>query len=170
MVSSPSTGTNSTVSSSLQSSEEQKVSILDERKRKRMLSNRESARRSRMRKKKLVDDLMGQVMNLTAENHKILTNINYATRMCLDVESENSVLRAQVSELKHRLHALNDIVDFMSLNNHVSAASCFDHHHHHHHLSDECNDDFLMSPSWDLMMYGGNQQSMVMASTDVFMC
>lgn len=82
----------------------------DIRKRKRMVSNRESARRSRMRKQKLLDDLTAEMNNLRAENHHLLTNINVVTHLYLKVESENSVLRAQMSELDHRLHSLNQII------------------------------------------------------------
>ncbi|KAK4394340.1 bZIP transcription factor 44 [Sesamum angolense] len=85
------------------------------RKRKRMISNRESARRSRMRKQKHLDDLTAQAANLRAENNHILTNINHVTQMYLNVEADNSVLRAQISELNHRLKSLTDIISCMRL-------------------------------------------------------
>ncbi|KAH1040442.1 hypothetical protein J1N35_042185 [Gossypium stocksii] len=88
--------------------------LMDERKRKRMISNRESARRSRMRKQKHLDDLMTQLTQLQKQNHEIITNINFTTQHLLNVESENSVLRAQLNELTHRLQSLNEIISFLN--------------------------------------------------------
>ncbi|GER27991.1 basic-leucine zipper transcription factor family protein [Striga asiatica] len=95
---------------------EENHTTIDSRKRKRMLSNRESARRSRMRKQKHLDDLKAQTANLRAENNLILNNVNLATHNYLKMESENSVLRAQIAELSQRLQALNDIISCMSSN------------------------------------------------------
>jgi len=100
-------------------SEEDLQAVMDERKRKRMLSNRESARRSRMRKQKHLDDLASLVTQLRSENHQILTSVNLTTQKYLAVEAENSVLRAQVSELSHRLESLNEINHFLNSTNGV---------------------------------------------------
>nr|GMD28991.1 bZIP transcription factor 11-like [Ipomoea batatas]GMD93768.1 bZIP transcription factor 11-like [Ipomoea batatas] len=83
---------------------------MNERKRKRMQSNRESARRSRMRKQKHLDDMVSQVAQLRNDNAQILNNINHTTQHYLNVERENSVLRAQVMELTHRLQSLDDML------------------------------------------------------------
>lgn len=88
--------------------------IMDQRKQKRMLSNRESARRSRLRKQKHLDDLTAQVARLRNENNQILTSYNVITHQYLAVESENSVLRTQMMELGHRLQSLNDILQHMN--------------------------------------------------------
>lgn len=98
-------------------SEESLQALMDQRKRKRMISNRESARRSRMRKQKHLDDLMAQVAQLRKDNHQIITSINIATRHYMNIESENSVLRAQLGELTHRLHSLNEIISFLDASN-----------------------------------------------------
>ncbi|KAF5727200.1 putative Ocs element-binding factor [Tripterygium wilfordii] len=92
-------------------SEEDLQAMIDQRKRKRMISNRESARRSRMRKQKHLDDLMAQVAQLEKENHQIITSINISTQHYLNVEADNSILRAQVGELTHRLQSLNEILN-----------------------------------------------------------
>ncbi|RHN61327.1 putative transcription factor bZIP family [Medicago truncatula] len=92
-------------------SEEDLQALMDQRKRKRMISNRESARRSRMRKQKHLDDLVSQVSKLRKENQEILTSVNITTQKYLSVEAENSVLRAQMGELSNRLESLNEIVD-----------------------------------------------------------
>lgn len=88
--------------------------LMDQRKRKRMISNRESARRSRMRKQKHLDDLMVQVAHLRKENSQILTSMSITTQHYLNVEAENSILRAQMAELTHSLHSLNEIISFMN--------------------------------------------------------
>ncbi|KAL8166086.1 hypothetical protein V2J09_007585 [Rumex salicifolius] len=89
------------------------ITPIDERKRKRMESNRESARRSRMRKQKHLDDLTVQISDLRMKNTQILNTISFTTQQFLNVEAENSVLRAQMAELSHRLDSLNDILGFI---------------------------------------------------------
>nr|XP_043621529.1 bZIP transcription factor 11-like [Erigeron canadensis] len=86
---------------------------MDKRKKRRMISNRESARRSRMRKQKHLDDLTTQLSHLRNENNQIMSNISMTTQHYMNVEAENSVLRAQVAELGHRLQSLNEIIGFM---------------------------------------------------------
>lgn len=87
--------------------------LMDDRKRKRMTSNRESARRSRLRKQKHLDDLTTQVSQLTKENNQIIYSVSITTQHYASVEAENSVLRAQVAELSYRLQALNEMIAFM---------------------------------------------------------
>ncbi|KAL0432090.1 UNVERIFIED_CONTAM: bZIP transcription factor 44 [Sesamum radiatum] len=131
---SPTSATSSgSISVSLQNSasEENRQHETDERKRKRMVSNRESARRSRMRKQKHLDDLNAQVNQLRAENNHILSNINLVTQLCLNIESENSVLKAQMSELNHRLQALNNIINYIGSNRITAAGS----------EMEDCNDE-----------------------------
>lgn len=98
-------------------SEEDLLALMDQRKRKRMISNRESARRSRMRKQKHLDELMSQVGQLRKENHQIITSVNITTQHYLNIEAENSILRAQVGELSHRLQSLNEIISFLNTSN-----------------------------------------------------
>ncbi|KAG1371353.1 bZIP transcription factor 53 [Cocos nucifera] len=83
---------------------------MDERKRKRMLSNRESARRSRMKKQQRLDDLINQAAHLRNENEQIVMQINLITQQYAELETENSVLRAQVMELTDRLQSLNSVL------------------------------------------------------------
>ncbi|EPS61810.1 hypothetical protein M569_12984, partial [Genlisea aurea] len=84
--------------------------VMDQRKRKRMQSNRESARRSRMRKQKHLDDLTAQIAHLQKDNGQILTNITVTTQNYLSVEAENSVLRARMAELTQSLDYLNGVL------------------------------------------------------------
>ncbi|KAI3809794.1 hypothetical protein L1987_19394 [Smallanthus sonchifolius] len=78
-----------------------------------MISNRESARRSRMRKQKHLNDLMTQLSQLRSENDRVTASISMTTQHCMSVEAENSVLAAQVMELSNRLWLLNEIIAFM---------------------------------------------------------
>ncbi|KAK4441831.1 bZIP transcription factor 53 [Sesamum alatum] len=86
----------------------------DERKRKRKLSNRESARRSRMRKQQHLDELSGQVSQMQEENKKLREKIDGASQLYLNFASENNVLRAQVAELTDRLRSLNSVLQIAS--------------------------------------------------------
>ncbi|XP_010526773.1 PREDICTED: bZIP transcription factor 2 [Tarenaya hassleriana] len=94
--------------------------VVDERKRKRMVSNRESARRSRMRKQKQLDDLTAQINQLTNDNRQIMTSLTVTTQLYMKVQAENSVLNAQFSELNTRLQSLNDIIRFLTANTNMS--------------------------------------------------
>lgn len=61
-----------------------------------------------------MDDLASQVTQLRKENHQIITRINITTQHYLNVEADNSVLRAQANELSHRLESLNEIISFLN--------------------------------------------------------
>ncbi|KAE8692655.1 chaperone protein dnaJ 10-like isoform X1 [Hibiscus syriacus] len=106
--------TTTTVTQNSGSAEEDLQAVIDERKRKRMVSNRESARRSRMRKQKHLEDLMTQATQLRKQNHELTTNINSTAQHLFNVEAENSVLRAQLGELGRRLESLNEIIGFLN--------------------------------------------------------
>ncbi|CAF1706606.1 unnamed protein product [Brassica oleracea var. botrytis] len=90
---------------------------VDERKRKRMLSNRESARRSRMRKQKHIDDLTAQINQLSSDNRQILTSLTVTSQLYMKIQAENSILTAQMAELSSRLESLNEIVDLVTTTN-----------------------------------------------------
>ncbi|MBA0847181.1 hypothetical protein Goshw_013995 [Gossypium schwendimanii] len=82
----------------------------DERKRKRMLSNRESARRSRIRKQKQLEDLVNEVSALQKDNSQLSEKINVSTQRYAEMECANNVLRAQAMELTERLQSLNSVL------------------------------------------------------------
>ncbi|KAJ6405816.1 BZIP TRANSCRIPTION FACTOR 44 [Salix viminalis] len=148
---------NSSGSTQLQNSgSEEQVVLVDQRKRKRMLSNRESARRSRMKKQKYLDDLMAQVTQLRTDNNEILTAINVTTQNFLNIESENSILRAQMMELDHRLDSLNEILNCINTSNGIFEND------HHEDLQTSADHAF-MNP---LNLFYLNQP--IMASPDLF--
>ncbi|XP_062224155.1 bZIP transcription factor 44-like [Phragmites australis] len=96
--------------------EEELRALLEQRRAKRMLSNRESARRSRMRKQRHLDDLNAQAAQLRRENAHVATALGLTTQGLLAVDAENAVLRTQAAELAARLHSLNDILVCMNTN------------------------------------------------------
>lgn len=86
---------------------------IDPKKRKRMISNRESARRSRMRKQQHLDDLLKQAAQLKEENAKIAMQLNLYTEQYMKVEGQNTILRTQIMELAERLQSLNSVLQFI---------------------------------------------------------
>lgn len=83
--------------------EEQQFSIINERKQRRMISNRESARRSRMRKQRHLDELWSQVVWLRNENHQLLDKLNHASEDHDRVVQENIQLKEETSELRQMI-------------------------------------------------------------------
>lgn len=102
--------------------EEEMRALMEQRRAKRMLSNRESARRSRMRKQRHLDDLAAQAAHLRRENAHVAAALGLTARGLLAVDAENAVLRTQAAELAARLQSLNDIIACMSANNNTAAA------------------------------------------------
>ncbi|XP_062144698.1 bZIP transcription factor 11-like [Alnus glutinosa] len=137
----------------------QHVVVVDQRKRKRMLSNRESARRSRMRKQNHLDDLTAQARQLAKENNQILTSMNMASQLYLNIEAENSILRAQMAELSQRLESLNGIINYMNSTNSVVFQT------EEYTQSQTHEYDSFMNP-WSSSLYLNHP---IMASTDAFM-
>ncbi|MED6169850.1 hypothetical protein PIB30_025101 [Stylosanthes scabra] len=105
---------NSIVQSSGSEEDMLMMMMVDERKKKRKQSNRESARRSRMRKQNHMDDLMNEVCKLGKEKDEIMKGIEVTTQQYLCVESQNSILRAQLQELTQRLQSLNQIIHLIN--------------------------------------------------------
>ncbi|XP_027353032.1 uncharacterized protein LOC113863596 [Abrus precatorius] len=83
--------------------DEQQQSLINERKHRRMISNRESARRSRMRKQKHLDELWSQVVWLRNENHQLIDKLNHVSESHDRVAQENVQLREEASELRQML-------------------------------------------------------------------
>ncbi|TKY52458.1 Ocs element-binding factor 1 [Spatholobus suberectus] len=84
---------------------------MDERKRKRMESNRESARRSRMRKQKQLEDLADEASRLQAANERLAQSIKAKEEAWVEMEAANDIIRAQTMELADRLRSLNSILE-----------------------------------------------------------
>ncbi|XP_006362088.1 bZIP transcription factor 53-like [Solanum tuberosum] len=83
---------------------------LAERKRKRMISNRESARRSRMRKQTHLENLRNQSNRLKLENRDLTNRVQLVTGHYQLVERNNEMLRAESILLRQRLEGIHDIL------------------------------------------------------------
>ncbi|KAL1558937.1 basic leucine zipper 43-like [Salvia divinorum] len=83
--------------------DQQQMSIINERKQRRMISNRESARRSRMRKQQQLDELWSQVVCLRNENHQLIEKLNHALDTHDRLLHENAQLKEDASDLRQML-------------------------------------------------------------------
>lgn len=79
-----------------------------------MESNRESARRSRMRKQQHLDELVRQVGELKKENEEIMNKLSITNQHYVNMEAQNAVLRTQMAELTNRLESLNEIITYIN--------------------------------------------------------
>lgn len=84
-----------------------------------------------MRKQKHIEDLMAQADQLKRENNQILQTTNVTTQQFVNVEAENSILKAQMNELSQRLQSLNDILNYINtlnagVNSVVGATNSFE--------------------------------------------
>lgn len=86
------------------------VSVMDERKHKRMKSNRESARRSRMRKQKHLDNLRNQVNRLKVSNRQTMNRLSLLVHQNQSVRRENEYLRSESAMLRQRLWDIRQVL------------------------------------------------------------
>lgn len=91
------------ISSTSNEAEEQPKNQVDERKHRRMLSNRESARRSRMRKKRQINELWSHVLRLRTENHALIDKLEHVSESHNQVLQENTRLKEETSNLRQML-------------------------------------------------------------------
>ncbi|WOG89274.1 hypothetical protein DCAR_0208511 [Daucus carota subsp. sativus] len=112
--------------------DDQQISLINERKQRRMISNRESARRSRMRKQKHLDELWSQVVWLRSENHQLIDKLNDFSERHDQVLQENAQLKEETSELRQMLtdmqlnspyHNLSNLEDIPCDTNYLKSES-----------------------------------------------
>lgn len=85
------------------------IFVINERKQRRMVSNRESARRSRMRKQRHLDELLSQVSWLRSENHQLLEKLNQVSDNNDLVLQENSSLKEENLELRQVITSMKKL-------------------------------------------------------------
>ncbi|GMH31204.1 hypothetical protein Nepgr_033047 [Nepenthes gracilis] len=95
--------------------DEQQLKIIDERRQRRMISNRESARRSRMRKQRHLDELWSHVIRLRTENHNLIDKLNHVSESHQQVLQENARLKEEASGLHQMLTSLQVTSPYNSL-------------------------------------------------------
>ncbi|KAE8704100.1 phytosulfokines 3-like [Hibiscus syriacus] len=115
------TQTHSNFNSGLDESN-QTVSIIDERKRRRMVSNRESARRSRMSKQRHLENLRNQANQLRIENQQLSNRLRFLLYHSHRVRTENDRLRSEYSVLRQKLSDIHQILLFKQLQQFPSSA------------------------------------------------
>ncbi|KAJ1381763.1 Basic-leucine zipper domain [Sesbania bispinosa] len=89
--------------------------VMDERKRRRMISNRESARRSRMRKQRHLENLRNQVNLFRIENRELNNGLQFLLHHCNRLRTENDWLRSERTMLYQKLSNITQILVFQQL-------------------------------------------------------
>ncbi|XP_062098119.1 bZIP transcription factor RISBZ4 [Humulus lupulus] len=97
----------------------------------RMVSNRESARRSRRRKQAHLADLEIQVEQLRGENSSLYKQLTDASHQCREADTDNRVLKSDLEAMRARVKlaetsSLNQLIQ-SHLNTTTSAASILAH-------------------------------------------
>lgn len=85
------------------------IFVINERKQRRMVSNRESARRSRVRKQRHLDELLSQVAWLRSENHQLLEKLNQVSDNNDHVIQENMNLKEENLELRQIISSMKKL-------------------------------------------------------------
>lgn len=78
-----------------------------------MQSNRESARRSRMKKQKRFQDLTSEVRRLQIVNSRIVESVNSREQARIEIETMNNLLRVEAMETTYRLRALDLVLQIV---------------------------------------------------------
>ncbi|KAK9284749.1 hypothetical protein L1049_023926 [Liquidambar formosana] len=99
-------------------------SVIDERKRRRMISNRESARRSRMRKQKHLENLRNQANRLRIQNRDLRNRLRLVLYHCHVERNYNEQLQSEYSTLQKRLAGIRQIMYLRELQHFSPAWPC----------------------------------------------
>ncbi|WCJ30545.1 basic leucine zipper 9 [Euphorbia peplus] len=105
---------------------EQSTNPIDLRRIRRMVSNRESARRSRKRKQAHLQDLETQVEQLIGENATLYKQLSEASQHYRHADTDHRVLKADVEALRAKVKLAEDMVtrgSFIVQNHHNLATN-----------------------------------------------
>ncbi|KAI3777178.1 hypothetical protein L1987_46974 [Smallanthus sonchifolius] len=86
------------------------VNPTDESRKKRMISNRESARRSRKRKQKYLEDIKSQVTQYKTVNRQLMNRLRFTNHNGQIVQHENKRLRLESVVLQQKLYYLHQLL------------------------------------------------------------
>ncbi|XP_020109470.1 basic leucine zipper 9 [Ananas comosus] len=89
---------------------EQSANVVDIKRMRRMVSNRESARRSRKRKQAHLADLETQVDRLRGDNASLYKQLTDANHQFTDSVTENRILKSDVEALRVKVKMAEDMV------------------------------------------------------------
>ncbi|KAG6396691.1 hypothetical protein SASPL_142846 [Salvia splendens] len=126
-------------------SDEAELSLHDERKQRRMLSNRESARRSRMRKQRHLDELWSQVLRLRTDNHNLIQKLNDMAESHDRVVEENARLKEETKDLQKKLMDVQ-VDNSYSIFSDLDELSC-----NSAHLHNDDSSNHSLTPSTNLL-------------------
>ncbi|KAK4416358.1 Basic leucine zipper 4 [Sesamum alatum] len=84
--------------------------VVDERKRRRMISNRESARRSRMRKQRHLENLRNQANRFKVGIRELMNRLRLVVHQTQLIQAENEHLRSEAVVLRQRLWDIRQVL------------------------------------------------------------
>ncbi|XP_010546983.1 PREDICTED: basic leucine zipper 1 [Tarenaya hassleriana] len=88
-----------------------RYATMDEKKRKRMISNRESARRSRLKKQKQMEDMIREISTLERKIKENNDKCRFMSQTLTTIESENKFLMSEKKRLTNYLAKLEKITE-----------------------------------------------------------
>ncbi|KAL2522638.1 basic leucine-zipper 6 [Forsythia ovata] len=97
--------------------------IINERKRRRMLSNRESARRSRMRKQKHLENMRTLANRFKIGNRELMNQVRLMIHQNQFVRRENDRLRSEENMLRQRLWDIRQVLLVRQLQQHLNPSA-----------------------------------------------
>ncbi|KAK4262433.1 hypothetical protein QN277_027992 [Acacia crassicarpa] len=99
-------------------------SVMDDRKRRRMISNRDSARRSRMRKQRHLENLRNQANRFKIENRDLSNRMQLMLHLTNRARTENEWLLFERTMLRQKLSTLTQYLVIQQLRPVSSALPC----------------------------------------------
>ncbi|KAL0450137.1 UNVERIFIED_CONTAM: Basic leucine zipper 4 [Sesamum latifolium] len=97
--------------------------VVDERKRRRMISNRESARRSRMRKQRHLENLRNQANRFKVGNREVMNRLRLVVHQTQLIQAENERLRSEAAVLRQRLWDIRQVLLVRQLQQHLNPSA-----------------------------------------------